>query len=137
MKQEMIVAYFDDKAIGWSHVDGKPFFQGDKEWIEHTQRVAFEQKPISLYHGAVQGVPQIDDPTNLRGVFLALASLPRERIRISKCPHGMMESLGIHIEEIDENVHEGTTGGEQVTLHDRDFSRDKFLTDLLDSLKTI
>lgn len=136
MKQEMIVAYFEDKAIGWSYVDGEPLFQGDKEWIEHAQKVAFEGKPVSLYHGAVEGIPQVDNPNNIKGVFLALASLPRERIRISKCPRGMMESLGIYIEEIDDNLNEDSIGGEQVILPERDFSRDKFLTDLLDSLTT-
>lgn len=132
----MIVAYFGDKTIGWSHVDGKPFLQGDKEWIEHAQKVAFIGETVSLYRGAVEGTPQLDDPQNLRGVFLALASLPRERIRISKCPRGMMESLGIHIEEIDEDINDESTGGGELVLPDRDFSRDKFLTDLLDSLQT-
>lgn len=132
----MIVAYFGDKTIGWSHVNGKPFLQGDKEWIEHAQRIAFEAQPVSLYRGSVEGIPQLDDPKNLRGIFLALASLPRERIRISKCPRGMMESLGIHIEEIDEDINDESAGGEEVFLLDRDFSRDKFLTDLLDSLQT-
>lgn len=132
----MIVAYFEDRTIGWSHVDGKSFLQGDKEWIEHAQRVASEGQLVSLYREAVEGIAQLDDPKNLRGVFLALASLPRERIRISKCPRGMMESLGIHIEEIDEDINDESAGGEEVFLSDRDFSRDKFLTDLLDSLQT-
>ena len=136
MKQEMIVAYFEDRTIGWSHVDGKSFLQGDKEWIEHAQRVASEGQIVSLYREEVEGIAQLDDPKNLRGVFLALASLPRERIRISKCPRGMMESLGIHIEEIDEDINDESAGGEEVFLSDRDFSRDKFLTDLLDSLQT-
>lgn len=132
----MIVAYFEDRTIGWSHVDGKSFLQGDKEWIEHAQRVASEGQIVSLYREEVEGIAQLDDPKNLRGVFLALASLPRERIRISKCPRGMMESLGIHIEEIDEDINDESAGGEEVFLSDRDFSRDKFLTDLLDSLQT-
>lgn len=98
----MIVAYYKDKAIGWSFADGKPLFQGDSEWIEHAKESSKNKEFISLYEGEVEGVAEVNNPKNLKGVFLALASLPRERIRVSKCPHGMMESLGINIEEFED-----------------------------------
>lgn len=103
MRQTLIVAYFGNRTLGWSHVDGKPVFQGDKEWALRTKQASHDETFVSLYEGGVEGVANIDDPTNLKAVFLAMAALPRERIRIAACPDGMLESLGLSIQEIDED----------------------------------
>lgn len=126
MKQTLIVAYFGDKTLGWSHVNGKPIFHGDKEWEKHARQAALAKNYISLYEGNLEGVAQIDNPENLKGVFLALAAFPRERIRISTCPNGMMENLGLSIEEFSPEDAEAAP--------EIDFSRNGFLKQLLASI---
>lgn len=129
MKQTLIVAYFADRTLGWSHVDGQPFFQGDSEWEESARQASEDKQYISLYEGNVEGVADIDDPENLKGVFLALAALPAERIRIAACPDGMLEGLGLSLREIDpDDEDQEDTESPFVPLN---FSREEFLNDAL------
>lgn len=135
MKQKLIVAYFADRTLGWSTAEGRAIFSGDAEW-ERVARQAAESKDfISIYEGAVEGIAEIDNPENLRGAFLALAAFPGERIRISTCPDGMMESLGIVMEEINDDEDEGDSEDSLLEYVEPErFSRNEFLRGVVASI---
>lgn len=114
----MIVARFGDKVAGWVASDEGGRLYGDTEWVASAKAAAEANLEFVLYED-IELKADISDPKNPAGAFAALAWLAKERIRITKAPEGMMESLGLldTPEEID--VLEGYDG--EVTEEDRLF----------------
>lgn len=90
----MIVARYGDKVAGWVGSEKGGRLYGDDEWVKSAKDAAAVNLEFTLY-GDVDLKADIDDPNNPAGAFAALAWFARERIRISKAPEGMMDSLGL------------------------------------------
>lgn len=90
----MIVARFGDKVAGWVGSDKGGRLYGDEEWVASAKEAASVNLEFTLYED-IDLKADIDDPSNPAGAFAALAWLAKERIRITKAPAGMMESLGL------------------------------------------
>lgn len=90
----MIVARYGDKVAGWVGSEKGGRLYGDDEWVKSAKDAAAANLEFTLY-GDVDLRADIDDPNNPAGAFAALAWFARERIRISKAPEGMMDSLGL------------------------------------------
>jgi hypothetical protein len=90
----MIIARFGDKVAGWVGSDKGGRLYGDEEWVASAKAAADANLEFTLYED-IDLKADIDDPANPAGAFAALAWLAKERIRITKAPEGMMESLGL------------------------------------------
>lgn len=90
----MIVARFGDKVAGWIGSEKGGRLYGDDEWVASAKAAADANLEFTLYED-IDLKADINDPENPAGAFAALAWLAKERIRITKAPEGMMESLGL------------------------------------------
>lgn len=105
----MIVARYGDKVAGWVGSEKGGRLYGDEEWVKSAKDAAEANLEFTLYED-IELRADIDDPANPAGAFAALAWFARERIRISKAPEGMMDSLGLLDTPVEVDVLDGWDG---------------------------
>lgn len=114
----MIVARYGDKVAGWVGSEQGGRLYGDEEWVASAKLAAEANLEFTLYEDIALKA-DINDPENPAGAFAALAWFAKERIRITKAPAGMMESLGLLDTPAEVDVIEGYD--EKITDEERLF----------------
>lgn len=105
----MIVARYGDKVAGWVGSEKGGRLYGDEEWVKSAREAADVNLEFTLYED-VDLRADIDNPENPAGAFAALAWYAKERIRITKAPEGMMDSLGLLDTPAEIDVFDGYDG---------------------------